>query len=214
MINMKKWFFVCTNFWKLLQTSKKYSWHQRITLTVEDQTSCVSASTVMKATVYDEAHHMNPTHQRWREHVIGEMPFVALSDGRSVFALMCNEYFLLTRFLLSGSEYEESDIRQIVADRSRTRTIRADEPDAPFLITFTDLSNPRSIARFQTSRAWIVIERTSDEVTAIGSIDRALPWLRDLPLIRTALSPTAFVISDRDSTLCVPMRHDFVREDI
>ena len=197
----------------LLTGCKKYSWNQRVTLVVQTPSGPAIASTVSKV-IWKNVWDSDKVKLHWIGDVVhGEMPFVVLPDGRHVFALMLSPSFLISlkpyRYNLKPNgiypkikkeDIKQEDIKQVAQASSKTRKVCTQDQDFPFLVTFGDLSNPRTISRFLSDSICLIVEKTTEPVTPIGSIDKLLPWLREFSPMASFLeiSPTAFKVDPHE----------------
>jgi hypothetical protein len=197
-------------------SEREYSWNQRVTLTIDANNGPISSSSVIKVTWTENSPRINDA--SWTPQVYGEMPIISLSNGDQVFALFTNAQsrHLAERFLLSGATVEGLDspvgLRQLETLREN-HSITFSDDLFPRLVSFSDISDPRTISIFEPTSARVdvvLLDRASSDSLPELAVPRRIPWIEELPRGRSKRSPTA--IEMPDGTFVVPTRDDFVRD--
>lgn len=159
---------------------ERWSWHQKLTVSVKTPNGVVSGSSVARVTWGE----VNSVHN-YPASYSGEATVINLGD-RYLFALLQEDTkYLGLRTFLTGGVGEE-----LFAKMSKIRgTKRVKQEHYPLLVTFDDINDPTSVkevdpenlaATFDPgySLQSIMLEITDNPVTE-GEVEKVLGWLND-----------------------------------
>jgi hypothetical protein len=173
---------------------ERYSWRQKITVTVETPAGDVSASSVSQ--VSWRKRWIQTDGSPWSRDVTGEAVVVEVTPGRYLFALLKGpgdtEYMsLVAATSIAGRElrFIDGELFDEVRDR-RDRAagaITVPEYQYPVLVTFADITDPASVALVDPANLAasfgpgvrlksVVLEVTNEPVTE-GVVEEQLTWL-------------------------------------
>lgn len=185
------------------------SWNMRVTLNVPNNNDVLTSSTVVNVVWKQQAVPFSG--EKWISSVSGEMPYVTLPDGKTLFLLMSNRRRnIVERMLFNNAESFEpalkSEIERISNSKTESRTYETGAM-LPFLLQVNDFTDPRSIERYLGAYD-IGVEKTTDCVST-ARVMTLLPWLNSISNFESAASPTA--IDDGNGGVFVVTRKDLVR---
>ncbi|WP_312366069.1 hypothetical protein [Ensifer sp.] len=183
-----------------------WSWHQKLTVTVQSPNGPISSSAVAAA-----SWEMPP---RWFKigdsggwhgagKVRGEAISLEVSSGKYLFVLLDNysANTAIWTFAEPTLNPEHPDSYKRTLDRLEdTREIRRLAPKQyPLLVTFVDVSNPASVQLVDPSnlagtfgpgyRLHSIALSITDEPVTDGNVESALPWLKRIGQTRPTLIP-------------------------
>ena len=175
---------------------ERYSWRQKLTVTVETQAGEVSASSVSQ--VSWAKHWIRSDGMGWDYDLTGEAVVVEVMPGRYLFALLGSpgrsEYMgTVAAVSINGRDLQWID--GALFDEVRDRRDRAagvitlPEVQYPMMVTFGDIADPTSVkivdsAKLAASfglgvRLKAVTLEVTDEAVTVGRIEGVLGWLCD-----------------------------------
>ena len=196
----------------------EYTWNQKVTLTIETKDGVFSSSAVQKVTWYkNSAHAFNPASQEWLAKIQGEMPFVLLADGRTIFSLYSKngDESLMARHLLHGRADDPNVLRSMLEDVSDSVdnivSLDASHMNFPVLVEFADLEEPSSISRYLDGNLYFSIELTVHDFT-VGNVEKKIPWLDSIPRTKGVGMPASFALFDDRPGVGTATKSEFVRE--
>lgn len=211
-----------------LSACERYSWRQKLTLTVETPAGEVSGSSV--SAVGWRKHLIRfPEGMGWDYDLAGEAVVVEVAPGRYLFALLkgagTTEYMgSVAAAVIAAREGRviDADLFDEVRDkRDRAAGVITVPPyQYPMLVTFTDLADPKTVALVDPAdleasfgpgvRLKAVTLEVTDEPVTEGVVEGVLGWLGSYPV--PALGPAT------GGTTSVPFYRlvhmgDFLRRD-
>lgn len=165
-----------------------WSWHQKLTVTVETPSGLKSASSVMKASL--EHRKGGPFIPREATGAFfkleGEAVVLEVVPGKYLFALLKD---LRRPYGLFFPGEAPLDIAPKFERMSKPVTATLTKSDYPLLVAFTDINDPKSAKKLDpndldeffgpgTSLVSITLSITRERVTN-GKVDKVLPWLSE-----------------------------------
>jgi hypothetical protein len=175
----------------------RYSWRQKLTVTVETPVGEVSASSV--SAVSWRKHWIQTDGMGWNWDLTGEAVVVEVTPGRFLFALLkgagTTEYMgSVAAASIAGREGRVIDaalFSEVQGRRGRAAGVIAlPEVQYPMLVTFDDIADPASVnlvdpedlaANFGPGvRLKAVTLEVTDEAVTEGVVAQNLPWLVDI----------------------------------
>jgi hypothetical protein len=190
---------------------ERYSWRQKIIVTVDTPAGEVSGSSV---SAVSWRKHWIPTDGRgWSDDMTGEAVVVEVTPGRYLFALLLGPGTTEYMSLVAASSIAGQELRFVngaLFDEVRDKRDRAAEVIAvpayqyPMLVTFADITDPASVALVDPAnlaasfgpgvRLKSVTLEVTDEAVTEGVVERLLGWLGQYPEARLSsnVSPTDF----------------------
>lgn len=179
--------------WALVGTGG-YSWHQKLTITVETPTGEVSGSSV--SAVSWRKHWIQTDGMGWSYDLTGEAVVVEVAPGRFLFGLLkgagTTEYMgSVAAASIAGREGRLIDgalFGEVQSKRGwAAGVIAVPEGQYPMLVTFDDITDPLSVrlvdptdlaANFgQGVRLKSVTLEVTDEAVTVGRVEGVLGWL-------------------------------------
>ena len=190
---------------------ERYSWHQKLTVTVETTAGEVSGSSVSQ--VSWRKHWIRWDGMGWDYDLTGEAVVVEVTPGRYLFALLkgagTTEYMgSVAAASIAGREGRVIDgalFSEVQSKRGPAAgVIAVPEVQYPMLVTFGDIADPASVKLVEPADLAasfgpgvrlrsVVLEVTDNEVT-VGAVEAVLNWLGAYPETRLFpnVSPTDF----------------------
>jgi hypothetical protein len=190
---------------------ERYSWHQKIIVTVETPAGEVSGTSV--SAVSWRKHWIPTDGMGWDYDLTGEAVVVEVTPGRYVFALLkgagTTEY-MGSVAVASIAARESRVIDGALFDEVRDKRDRAagvitvPAYQYPMLVTFADITDPESVMLVDPTdlaasfgpgvRLKSVTLEVTDELVTEGVVERLLGWLGQYPEARlySNVSPTDF----------------------
>ena len=192
---------------------ERYSWHQKLTVTVETPTGEVSGSSV--SAVSWRKHWIRWDGMGWSYDLTGEAVMVEVTPGRYLFALLGGpektEYTgLVAAASIAGRELQwiDEELFDEVRDK-RDRAagvIKVSEIQYPMMVTFGDIADPASVKLIDADdlaatfgpgvRLKSVTLEVTDEPVTLGRVEGVLGWLCDHITNYRRLSGKTGAISD------------------
>lgn len=190
---------------------KRYSWRQKLTVTIETPTGEVSASSVSQ--VSWSKHWIQTDGMGWDYDLIGEAVVVEVKPGRYLFALLKGagtaEYMgsvaAASIARREGRVIDGTLFDQVRDQRGRAEGVIAVPPyQYPMLVTFDDIADPESVhlvdpadlaASFGSGvRLMSVTLEVTDKAVTEDVVARHLAWLGKYPETKlfAKVSPTDF----------------------
>jgi hypothetical protein len=183
---------------------ERYSWHQKLTVTVETPAGEVSGTSV--SAVSWRKHWIPTDGMGWDFDVTGEAVVVEVTPGRYLFALLTGagttEYMgSVAAAAIAGREGRviDGELFDEVRDRRDRAAGVITLPDYqyPMLVTFGDIADPASVALVDPAnlaasfgpgvRLKAVTLEVTDEAVTEPTLDKWLGWLGPFP--EPALGP-------------------------
>ncbi len=164
-----------------------WSWHQKLTVTVETPLGLKSASSVMKASLEDrDGPFALPEARGAFFELQGEAVVLEVLPGKYLFALLKD---MPRPYALFFPGEAPVDIAPKFERMSKPATATLTKSDYPLLVTFTDINDPKTVKRVNpdnlaeffgsgTSLASITLSITREQVTE-GKIEDVLGWLKE-----------------------------------
>ena len=199
-----------------LTSCERYSWRQKLTITVETLAGEVSGSSVSE--VAWRKHWIQTDGMGWSFDLTGEAVVIEVTPGRYLFALLkgagTTEYMgSVAAASISGREGRVID--GALFDEVRDKRDRAagvivvPEVQYPMLVTFGDVADPASVTLVDPADLAasfgpgvklksVTLEVTDEPVTA-GEAEGILPWLEEVGRSRAGLKgkPASGLVSDQ-----------------
>ncbi|MDO6591302.1 hypothetical protein DS901_00635 [Loktanella sp. D2R18] len=168
--------------------NKVYTWHQKLTVTVQTPTGEVSGYSVTEITkTHSDSWYDLPEARGVRSDVRGEAVVVEVAPGKYLFVLLDGvedlAYHTFTQFPYTrGSEFDRW-ARSIERHRG---SAEVPQDAYPMMVTFTDIADPTSVILVDPetlantfgagySLAEVTLEITDEEVTT-GVVETMLYW--------------------------------------
>ena len=194
---LKRLFLILALIPLLASCGSGYSWSQKLTLVVETPEGEVSGSSTVHVAWHNDRDLFGDA-PHWRSEVRGEATVVELGDGKYLFALIGGAERQALRVFHEGRFPRDTDglapiIRKVAAQRHGvSRRVR---PEAmPLLISFTDISDPMTVARVDPDNLAatfgpgyalkLATLEITDEPLTEGEVERILPWFSNLEQFR------------------------------
>lgn len=175
----------------------RYSWRQRLTITVETPAGEVSGSSV--SAVSSRKHWIRWDGMGWSYDLTGEAVVVEVMPGRYLFALLkgagTTEYMgSVAAASIAGREGRVIDgalFDEVEGKRDRAAgVITVPEVQYPMMVTFGDIADPKSVALLDPAGLAasfgpgvqlkaVTLEITREAVTK-GRVERVLGWLSEV----------------------------------
>ncbi|MCZ7866262.1 MULTISPECIES: hypothetical protein [Agrobacterium] len=164
-----------------------WSWHQKLTVTVETPSGPKSASSVMKASLDDrDGLFALPEARGAFFELRGEAVVLEVLPGKYLFALLKD---MPRPYALFFPGIAPVDIAPKFERMSKPATATLSKADYPLLVTFTDFNDPKTVKRVNpdnlaeffgsgTSLISITLSITREQVTE-GKIEDVLGWLKE-----------------------------------
>jgi hypothetical protein len=206
---------------------ERYSWHQKLTVTVETPAGEVSASSV--SAVSWRKHWIQTDGMGWSFDLTGEAVVVEVTPGRYLFALLkgagTTEYMCsVAAASIAGREGRVINgalFGEVEGKRNRAAgVITVPEVQYPKLVTFGDIADPASMklvdpedlaASFGPGvRLKSVTLEVTDEAVTEGVVEGVLGWVGK---ITGRLKPTAKKYADESTVEETLYRNDFLVGD-
>lgn len=182
-----------------LSGCERYSWRQKLTVTVETPAGEVSASSVSQ--VSWAKHWIQTDGMGWDYDLTGEAVVVEVAPGRHLFALLkgagTTEYMgSVAAASIAGRESRVIDgalFDEVRDKRDRAAgVITVPDYQYPLLVTFGDIADPASVKLVEPEHLAasfrpgvrlksVTLEVTNETVTE-GAVEGALPWWHTLTL--------------------------------
>ncbi|MBO9112085.1 hypothetical protein J5288_25570 [Agrobacterium sp. S2/73] len=165
-----------------------WSWHQKLTVTVETPAGAKSASSVMKASL--EHSKGGPFIPREASGAFfklqGEAVVLEVVPGKYLFVLLTD---LRRPYGLFFPGEAPLDVAPKLERMSKPATATLTRSDYPLLVAFTDINDPKTVKKVNpddlkdffgqgTSLTSITLSITRDRVTK-GKVEKVLPWLNE-----------------------------------
>jgi hypothetical protein len=194
----------------------RYSWHQKITLTVDTPAGEVSGTSV--SAVSWRKHWIRTDGMGWDYDVTGEAVVVEVTPGRYLFALLIGAGTTEYMGSVAAASIARRESRVIdgeLFDEVRDRRDRAagvimlPEYQYPMLVTFDDLTDPMSVklvdpANLAASfgpgvRLKSVVLEVTDEAVTGPKVEGILKWLEEVGMSRASLKgkPASGLVSNQ-----------------
>jgi hypothetical protein len=176
---------------------ERYSWRQKLTVTVETPAGDVSASSVSQVSWRKQWIRWDG--MGWYYDLTGEAVVVEVTPGRYLFALLTGagttEYMgLVAAASIAGRELQWIDgaLFDEVRDRRdrAARVITVPEDQYPMLVAFDDIANPTSVKLVDPAdlaasfgpgvRLKSVTLEVTDEAVTEGAVEAVLEWLNEI----------------------------------
>lgn len=190
---------------------ERYSWRQKLTITVETPAGEVSASSVSE--VRWAKHWLRFEGMGWSLDVTGEAVVLEVTPGRYLFAILRSEATTeymgsvapasiagLERRVIDGALFDEVQDKR---DRA-AGVIAVPEYQYPIMVTFGDIADPKSVALVDPTdlaasfgpgvRLKAVTLEVTEEPVTVGVVEGLIGWLG--PYQEPALGPTTSGTSD------------------
>lgn len=183
--------------WAVLNKDR-YSWRQKLTITVETPAGEVSATSV--SAIRWRKHWIRWDGMGWSYDLTGEAVVVEVAPGRYLFALLkgagTTEYMgSVAGASISGREGRVIDgalFDEVRDKRDRAAgVIKVPEGQYPLLVTFGDITDPASVKLVDPAdlaasfgpgvRLKSVTLEVTDEAVTEGAVDAILTWLGLFP---------------------------------
>ncbi len=164
-----------------------WTWHQKLTVTVETPHGEVSGSSVQKVSWRDEKFVPGQPGGRAVNSLRGEATVIDLGGGRFLFALL-GGMDTLAQYVVLGPEA----IRAPMAERGEQleqvgRSGEVPRERYPLMVTFDDIADPKTVRRVDpddlaasfgpgTRLQSVTLEITDEPVTE-GKVEQVLGWL-------------------------------------
>lgn len=210
--------------WAVLDKDR-YSWRQKLTITVETPAGEVSARSV--SAIRWRKHWIRWDGMGWSYDLTGEAVVVEVMPGRYLFALLkgagTTEYMgSVAAAAISGREGRVIDgalFREVQGGRGRAAgVITVREVQYPMLVTFDDISDPTSVKLVNPAdlaasfgpgvRLKAVTLEVTDGAVTEGRVEGVLGWMPDY--LEAPIIPKA---DPMDWSLRATLRQgDFIRE--
>lgn len=164
-----------------------WTWHQKLTVTVETPSGPKSASSVMKASLDDRDGPFTLPEARGAFFELrGEAVVLEVLPDKYLFALLKD---MPRPYALFFPGEAPVDIAPKFERMSKPATATLTKSDYPLLVAFTDISDPKSVKKLNpddleeffgpgTSLVSITLSITRERVTN-GKVDKVLPWLNE-----------------------------------
>lgn len=197
-------------------TTGRYSWHQKLTITVETPAGEVSASSV--SAVSWRKHWIPWDGMGWSYDLTGEAVVVEVTPGRYLFALLkgagTTEYMgSVAAASIAGRDgrvLDEALFSEVRDRRDRARgVIAVPEYQYPILVTFDDITKPETVREVDPAdlaavfgegvRLKAVTLEITDEAVTEGRVE-ALPFWNQL-VAQVTFSGLQFADPERPSAL-------------
>ena len=174
-----------------------YSWHQKMTVEVEVDGQVYSGSSVVNMTVDGIREPMQFANVARHLSMQGEAVVVELPGDQYVFALLTYDAYLTGKVFhdLVGGVVTEPEKGWANKIRDVRETRKLDPSDYPMLVTFTDITDPKTVKKVDpenlgaTFGPGVSLKRITleiiDEPAMEGKIERLLVWLDDLKKYRS-----------------------------
>ncbi len=190
---------------------KVYTWHQKLTVTVQTPTGEVSGYSVTEITkTHSDSWYVPPEARGVRSDVRGEAVVVEVAPGKYLFVLLDGveslAYHTFTQFPYTrGSEFNRW-ARSIERYRG---SAEVPQDAYPMMVTFTDITDPASVMRvdpndfattFGEGFALTGVElEVTNEAVSEGATERVLGWLEAVGRERFSLKgqPQIGLVSDQ-----------------
>jgi len=200
----------------IVVTQGRYSWRQKLTVTVETPAGEVSASSV--SAVSWRKQWIRWDGMGWDYDLTGEAVVVEVTPGRYLFALLkgagTTEYMgSVAAASIAGREGRVIDgalFGEVQGKRGRAAgVIAVPEGQYPMMVTFGDIADPASVklvdpdelaASFGTGvRLKSVTLEVTDEAVTEGVVERVLGYLEEVGKSRASLKgkPASGLVSDQ-----------------
>lgn len=164
---------------------RKWSWHQKLTITVMTPSGMKIASSVQRGTIEKYGWWQHQWGYDGSEYVTGESVVLEVAPGKYLFALLSSTPRAWTVFV-PNEEFRESAGPALAALRE---TREVSQKDYPLLVTFEDINDPTSIRRVDPQRLDAVFGAgyrlnsitmsITDEPETKGPLETILkPWLQ------------------------------------
>jgi hypothetical protein len=171
---------------------ERYSWHQKLTITVETPAGEVSASSV--SAVSWRKHWIRWDGMGWDYDLTGEAVVVEVTPGRYLFALLKGAGTTEYMGSVAGREGRVIDgalFGEVQGKRDRAAgVIAVPEVQYPMLVTFDDIADPKSVALVDPAylaaslgpgvRLKSVVLEVTDEAVNVGAVEAVLGWLSEI----------------------------------
>jgi hypothetical protein len=196
---MRIFIHICLLMTLLLTAScnKVYTWHQKLTVTVQTPTGEVSGYSVTEITkTHSDSWYDFPEARGVRSDVRGEAVVVEVAPGEYLFVLLDDmeslAYHTFTQFPYTRDSEFDSWARSIERHRG---SAEVPQDAYPTMVTFGDIDDPMTMFRISPSNLTRVfgdgfdvvsmnLEVTDDPVTE-GNIATAASWINDLAAYQT-----------------------------
>ena len=196
---MKKLLLIPVLFLALLSLTscERYSWRQKLTITVETPAGEVSGASVSQ--VSWRKHWIRTDGMGWTHDLTGEAVVVEVTPGRYLFALLkgagTTEYMgSVAAASIAGREGRVIDgalFDEVRDKRDRAAgVIAVPEVQFPMLVTFGDIADPTSVQLVDAAdlaasfgpgvRLKSVTLEVTDEAVTLGKVEIALAWWHNL----------------------------------
>ncbi|PYG53692.1 hypothetical protein N434_04855 [Rhizobium sp. UGM030330-04] len=164
-----------------------WSWHQKLTVTVETPSGPKSASSVMKASLEDrDGPFALPEARGAFFELQGEAVVLEVLPGKYLFALLKD---MPRPYGLFFPGEAPVDIAPKFERMSKPATATLTRSDYPLLVAFTDINDPKTVKKVDpddledffgqgTSLSSITLSITRERVTK-GKVENVLPWLNE-----------------------------------
>lgn len=207
-------------------TTGRYSWHQKLTVTVETPAGEVTASAV--SAVSWRKQWIRWDGMGWSWDLTGEAVVVEVTPGRYLFALLkgagTTEYMgSVAAASIAGREgrvLDEALFSEVRDRRDRARgVIAVPEFQYPMLVTFNDITKPETVREVDPAdlaavfgegvRLKAVTLEITDEAVTEGQVEGVLGWMPDYPE-----APIIPKVDPMDFSLAATLRQgDFIRRN-
>ncbi len=174
--------------------SDSWTWHQKLTVTVETPAGVVSGSSVQKVTWTDQKFVPGQPGGRAVNSLRGEATVIDLGGGRYLFVLL-GGMETLAQYVVLGPEA----IGAPMAERGEQleqvgRSGAVPRERYPLMVTFDDIADPKTVQRVDpdalaasfgpgTRLASVTLEITDEPVTE-GKVEEVLGWIYDPKILK------------------------------